>query len=81
MIQIKIIYSFDYSNYIDSNLLTETAKLNVEREQKIKNLEEVLKNYNDKLGELLEESIKSLENENLSKIQEVENNDNILIKK
>ena len=81
MIQIKIIYSFDYSNYIDSNLLTETAKLNGEHEQEIKNREEVLKNDNDKLGELLEESIKSLENENLSKIQEAENNDNILIKK
>ena len=47
MIQIKIIYSFDYSNYIDSNLLTETAKLNGEHEQEIKNREEVLKNDND----------------------------------
>ena len=66
-----VINSFEYSNYIDSNLPIKTGKLNEKREQEIKNLEEVLKKDKDKLDELLEESINSLENENFKKKQEV----------
>ena len=54
----KIINSFDYSNYIHSNLPIETVKLNEEYKQEIKNLEEKLIKDKDKLDELLQESIK-----------------------